>query len=669
MEKLENFNLKTLWGKFKKFPGRYIVMLVVVAIGLDVIIETLARHSLISGMAFVFGHPLVAICNVSLIFAVLSLAMFFKKRFFATAILSLVWLALGITNGVILVNRMTPFTTKDLDNLKDGLSIVGNYFSVKTLIIVIVSVIAVIIAGILIYRKSPRMSEKPDYKKVFATVIIAIGMAFGCVNVGMNTGVLDTFFYNLAYAYADNGVPYCFVITATKSGVDKPADYSEERIQNIFSKEETGKDKIYTPGDDDNLNVAKKPNIIFLQLESFIDPTSVKTVEFNKDPIPNYRKLMQEYPSGYLTVPACGAGTANVEFEVMTGMSVKNFGPGEYPYKTILKDHTVECAPYDMKQLGYSTHAIHNHRGAFYFRNKVFANMGFNTFTCLEYMNNVVKTPKNWAKDEILISQITDAMKSTKSPDYIYTISVQGHGRYPTEQVLTDPEIKVTNYVTEEQRWAYEYYANQVYEMDKFVKHLTDTFKDYDEDVVLVMYGDHLPALDMKESEMKNNSLYDTQYIVWSNFDLDGEDEDLMAYQLNAEVMKRLGYSVGVMEKFHQNHHHSDTYLDDMKALTYDMLYGKQYIYGEKNPYKPTNLKMGVKKIKIKEVVRVGDKLYIKGENFTEFSKISLNGEPLKTVYLGPTLLQLNEEVNPGDAPKMKVSQVEKNNEILSTTE
>ena len=78
---------------------------------------------------------------------------------------------------------------------------------------------------------------------------------------------------------------------------------------------------------------------------------------------------------------------------------------------------------------------------------------------------------------------------------------------------------------------------------------------------------------------------------------------------------------------------------------------------------------MGVKTIKIKEVVQVGEKYYIKGQNFTEFSKISLDGKALKTVYLSPTLLLLNEEVDPEDASRMKVSQVEKNKEILSTTE
>ena len=67
--------------------------------------------------------------------------------------------------------------------------------------------------------------------------------------------------------------------------------------------------------------------------------------------------------------------------------------------------------------------------------------------------------------------------------------------------------------------------------------------------------------------------------------------------------------------------------------------------------------------------VKIGENYYIKGENFTGFSKVSLDGKILKTVYLGPTILALKEEVDPEDASRMKVSQVEKNKEILSTTE
>ena len=353
----------------------------------------------------------------------------------------------------------------------------------------------------------------------------------------------------------------------------------------------------------------------------------------------------------------------------MTGISARFFGPGEYPYKNILRETTVESTPNDLKLLGYSSHAIHNHRGAFYGRNKVFSNMGFDTFTCLEYMNNVTKTPRNWAKDGILTEQIMDALESTDGKDYIYTISVQGHGKYPTEQVIEDPAITVTKAETEEQRWTYEYYVNQVYEMDLFVKELTDTLASYDEDVILVMYGDHLPALDMTEETMKNGSIYQTQYIIWNNFGMEKEDKDLNAYELTAEVLDRLGISVGMMNKYQQNYKGEENYLTNLEALAYDMLYGEHYIYGGKNPYEATDLQMGVKKIKIDEIVEIGDNYYIKGQNFTEYSKVSLDGEILDTVYLGPTILALKDKVDPEDVSRMKVSQVEKNSEILSTTE
>ena len=68
------------------------------------------------------------------------------------------------------------------------------------------------------------------------------------------------------------------------------------------------------------------------------------------------------------------------------------------------------------------------------------------------------------------------------------------------------------------------------------------------------------------------------------------------------------------------------------------MYYGKGYIYGGKNPFERTDMTLGVKKIKVDEVVNIGGKYYIKGQNFTEFSKVTLDGETLKTIYLGPNL-------------------------------
>lgn len=661
--------MEKLKGFYNRYLKNYVVLLIVAAIILNLIIETLARHSLIASLSFMIKSPIVFLCNVLLILTLISLSLLFRRRVFALIMLSLVWLALGITNGVILSNRMTPFTVNDLSNLKDGMSIATTYFSFRTIILTVAGAVVLILAIIILFRKAPKLKEKVKYKRALAVIGIIAVTTFGVLQVSIRTGILETFFGNLAYGYRDNGVPYCFLVTWMDKGIGKPANYSEDQIKSIFDEGELGDDGIYTPGEDDDLNVEKKPNIIFLQLESFFDPTLVDGIELSQDPIPNFRSMLDEYSSGYLTVPAVGAGTANVEFEVMTGISAKFFGPGEYPYNSIMKETTVETTPYNLKQLGYSTHAIHNHRGAFYSRNKVFANMGFDTFTCLEYMNNVMKTPKNWAKDAILTEQIMDALESTDEQDYIYTISVQGHGKYPTTEMLEDPTITVTKADSEEQKWSYEYYVNQIYEMDLFVKELTDTLENYDEDVVLVMYGDHLPALDITEESMKNKSLYQTQYIIWNNFGMDKKDMDITAYDLTAELLDRLDISVGMMTQYHQNHKNDDDYLKNLEALAYDTLYGKKYIYGGENPYEATKLKMGVKEIKIDEIVKIGENYYIKGQNFTEYSKVSLDGEILETVYLGPTILALKEKVDPEDVSRMKVSQVEKNKEVLSTTE
>ena len=652
-----------------RFFHNSIVILVIASDADFFIIESLSRHNPIQGALFMVEHPLTSFCNCMLILAVLSLSLLFRRRAFAICMFSLVWIGLGITNCIVLTNRMTPFNVKDLSNLEEATQILRNYFSVMNLILIgaIIALLAILV--IILFRKLPKRQEKTDFRKSVIAIVVIIALSFGVIQGGMATGVLDTFFGNLAYAYRDNGTPYSFLITWVKTGIDKPRKYSEEKIEGIFSGGELGSDKIYTPGEDDDKTADRTPNIIYLQLESFIDPTMVKGFKYSQDPVPNFRRLMKEYSTGYITVPAVGAGTANVEFEAITGISARFFGPGEYPHKSVLTEKTCESAAYDMKQLGYTSHAIHNHRGAFYNRNTVFSNLGFDTFTCLEYMHDVAKTPKNWAKDEVLIENIMDALRSTEGKDYIYTISVQGHGKYPTEQMIEDPVIQVTKAPSEEMKWAYEYYANQVYEMDKFVKDLTEVLSHYKEDVVLVMWGDHLPALSMTEDMMKSGDLYKTQYVIWDNFGMDRVEKDLTTYNVHAELTKRLGIHTGMLTQYHQNYSDQKNYMKNFKALAYDMLYGKRYIYGEKNPFKATDMQMGVKEIKIDEIVKIGERYYIKGQNFTEYSRISLNGEVLKTIYLGPTILALNEEVNPEDAKDMKVSQVEKNKEILSTTE
>lgn len=661
--------MKQLKQFCNKYLNNWFAMTLLISMALDFVIESLARQSLLNGAKYLVYQPEIFIYNTIIIFTTLSIAVFFKRRIFVYVVVGSFWLTVGIANGVILSNRMTPFTVKDLDNLKDGITIITSYFSTKEIILIAVafSILAAVLASIFLF--APK-KDKVDFKKAFAAFAVVSLVMSGSTAFVLKTGIVDTFFGNLAYAYRDYGVPYCFINTWLNTGIKKPVGYSEEEVLGIFDKGELSASGYFELSDEKIRG--DDVNIIFLQLESFINPDLVKSIKLSEPATPNWKALQEKYSTGYLTVPSVGAGTANTEFETMAGMSVKFFGPGEYPYKSILKKQTCESYPYILKSLGYKTHAIHNHRGVFYGRNEVFANLGFDTFTSLEYMSNVSKTPTNWARDSVLTEQITAALDSSKGPDYIYAISVQGHGKYPVNEVLRNPEITVTEAPTEAQKWAYEYYVNLVRDMDRFIMQVIEELETYDEKIVLVLYGDHLPALDITEQEMATGSVYQTEYVIWDNFGLEKKDkENIATYQLTAEVFDRVGIHEGTMTKFHQNYSEDRDYYANLKMLQYDMLYGERYIYGGRNPFRPVDMKMGIKDIRIDEMVQIGEKFYIKGENFTECSRISLDGSALKTIYLGPTILGLLEKVDPEDAERMKVSQVDRNSDkdILSTTE
>ena len=86
------------------------------------------------------------------------------------------------------------------------------------------------------------------------------------------------------------------------------------------------------------------------------------------------------------------------------------------------------------------------------------------------------RNPTGWCRDEILVGEIEKALDSTKEPDFVYTISVQGHGAYPS----------------------FEYYCEQISEMDRFIQDLVYALNRREEPTVLVLYGDHLPGFEWK---------------------------------------------------------------------------------------------------------------------------------------------------------------------------
>ena len=149
-----------------------------------------------------------------------------------------------------------------------------------------------------------------------------IGLFAGATRLCLEQRVLSTYFGNIAFAYEDYGLPTAFS-AAFWLRAWMSLTIIEETIEAIVRRDEEAL------ADEDN--DSEKPNIIMLQLETFFDPTTVEFLEFSEDPIPNFHRLMEEYSSGAFKVPSVGAGTANTEFECITGMNLRYFGPGEYP--------------------------------------------------------------------------------------------------------------------------------------------------------------------------------------------------------------------------------------------------------------------------------------------------------------------------------------------------
>lgn len=408
---------------------------------------------------------------------------------------------------------------------------------------------------------------------------------------------------------------------------------------------------------------AGHPNIICILLESFIDPELVKFLELSDEVVPNFHKLYQNYTSGYLEVPVVGAGTANTEFEILTGMGMQFFGLGEYPYKTILKQTNCESIASDLSEIGYGTHVVHNNGGNFYSRRNAFSMMGFDTFTSKEMMDIREYTPLGtWPKDEILIGEVEKALDYTPDqPDFVYTITVGSHGDYPQEKVLDDPEIQVSGVEDEGMHYAWEYYVNMVHETDKFIGDLIEMLSERDEPTIVVMFGDHLPTMGLEESDMKTGTLFKTQYATWNNFGLAKSDKSMTAYQLMADTLDSLDIHNGTMFRFQQNRYKyatEDEYQNAMELLQYDILYGDHYVYGGGNPYPASNLIMGTQDVVISQIMETDRYYYIIGENFTNWSRVFVNDTKVSTKYLSSRLLRIKKEDIPSGDNEVVVNQM-----------
>ena len=615
--------------------------------GLTVFMELMERRSFAALFLFMQERTFIFLYNMLIIFISFSIVFLVNKKYFVFGIIFVGWGLIGLVNGIILSNRKTPFTAVDLTIFKSTIPVLTNYFSVVQIILGIILAIVGIAGLVTLFLYSPSARKAFDLR-VNAVLVGILVLMFGLATYfGVGRKLLISKFDNLIAGYQDYGSAYGFVITAIDTGIDRPIDYSRTRVKKIMKvvnkrwKEEHGEEE-----------GTKRPNIIFLQLESFFDVTDVKGLELSMDPLPNLHALQDQTTSGYVTVPVYGAGTINTEFEALTGMNLSYFGTGEYPYRSILHKRTCESMAYWMRKEGYVTSVIHNNNASFYDRDYVYCNLGFEYFISSENMNITDYNEAGWAKDQILADYIMNTLKKTPRRDYIYTISVQGHGDYPDSQVRF-PKIRILN---EDMDRSYynilTYYVNQLYEMDRFVGDLITRLADYSEETILVFYGDHLPGLNLDKEDLASGSKYKTPYIIWDNYGYNasrrkGESGNLKAYQLPSKVLSQLDIREGIMNRYHQTMQETKNYKRNMKMLQYDLLYGSSFSREGEEELAASKIRYCMENVMVKGIRKIGDSTYVTGSHFTDYSRVYVNGTLVDTTRLSESAIKI-----PADAIK-----------------
>lgn len=294
-------------------------------------------------------------------------------------------------------------------------------------------------------------------------------------------------------------------------------DYSKEKVNEIYLKVNQIED----------INKVEYDNVIILLLESYFDVTQFENINFDKDPLKNYRKYLQEHPETKLLVDNIGGGTANVEYRVLTMHSVEQYHEGLYPYMHIIKNN-METLPSLFKQNGYETTAIHNYKDAFYKRNEAYEKMGIDTFIS----DDDFVDPKYYGEyiaDEEVYNKIVEIIES-QDKSFITATTMGTHSPY------IGTVIEEYDEMIEKEEWplaeieGFNSYVQKLRKLDEALGLLIEYVKQSDEKTLLIAYGDHYPLMynipkyegivDLRDENLipeKYPILFEMPYLVVSN--------------------------------------------------------------------------------------------------------------------------------------------------------
>lgn len=627
----------------KKYSQSFVYWMMV-SFGLVLIIELFNRRSISEMIDFLINHPMVFFYNACLVALSFSFVFFTKRQRYTFYLVYGIWISLAIVNMVIRTFRMTPLTLDDAQFIANITKIMPLYLNTTQIILVILSVVLVVIVLVLsFYKSQPRQRL---LKKGFIHVGIVGMLIMTMPTLSTSIARFSETDGNLKTTYDEFGFAYSFVQSVISKGVKRPTGYNQDVL--IQRLQGLNKDQ------SNSMNA----NVIAIQLESFFDVNRVDNLLLQSNPIPYFSYLKNNYPSGLLTVPTIGGGTANSEFEFLTGMDLTYFGVGEYPYKTILREKSLPSLVSYFNELNYTTTAIHNHVANFYRRQVVYKYLGFDHFVSLETMRDITTTPMGWAKDKHLISYIQSTMAQSYGKDFVFGVSVQAHGEFPNTPLEADM-IQYIAPTDEKSNNNINYYLNQIHEMDLMIEELVTWVQSHDEPTILVLYGDHLPGIEFGLDDVDS---YQTDYVIVANFELNHTEQNLDLPKLGSKVLSFIKHPGTTI---HQVQHRNILDQETLQWIHYDWIEGSQVSMDSVRL--PRTMMMGLSVPKVESVNFVQDYVILEGKNFFPSTKILIDGELRDTTYISENII-LFEGPYDGEFP-IEFAIESDNNEIIKVNQ
>ena len=427
---------------------------------------------------------------------------------------TLVPMLFGLTNYFVVSFRGSPIVPWDLLSFGTAASVADNYEFVLSWK-AFYSVLAFIWMILLSSKSTVRLGRK---KLRVISIAAYAALMFLYVGEIQNSAVqsffgMDTTLFTLNVLYRNNGIAAAFLGNLRFLNIEQPSGYSVDKVEALMKQvEENAKNEPETDAQGETAQVTQAetnataeteapassgqyPNIVVIMNEAFSDLSVWGDFATSEEVMPFFKSLQQEAVGGELYVSVKGGNTANTEFEFLTGDTMGFLPKGSIPYQQYINDETPSLASY-LKTLGYSTTAIHPYNRTGWDRDTVYEKFGFDEFLDKDSFSSPYRL-RGYISDKSAFDKIREqfSIKGDDERKFIFEVTMQNHGGYSRETpdfniYLTLPEVtgKTTSVVATEK------YLTLINQTDRALEELIDYFKEQDEPVIVVMFGDHQPS-------------------------------------------------------------------------------------------------------------------------------------------------------------------------------